>query len=58
MRIGVDPEPESGLGVIHLRAKPGNRAAPGPARWVTGFSVLLRQHETKYAYVSSLEQVA
>ena len=47
MRIGVDLEPASGLGVIHLRAKPGYRVAPGPAQGVRGFSMPLWQYEVK-----------
>ncbi|MGH7432210.1 MAG: hypothetical protein ACREJL_00500, partial [Candidatus Methylomirabilales bacterium] len=37
VRIGVDLEAASGLGVVHLRAKPGNWAAPGPAQGAAGF---------------------
>jgi hypothetical protein len=47
VRIGVDRERASGLGVIHFRAKPGNRAAPGPAQRITEFSVLLWQYERR-----------
>lgn len=47
MRIGVDGEPASGLGVIHFGAKPGNRGAPGPAQRIREFSVPLWQYERR-----------
>ena len=47
MRIGVDLQPASGPGVIHFRAKPGNRPAPGPAQRIREFSVPLWQYERR-----------